>query len=127
MARRCTVKVTANFQRNLDSIQAFLAENDAQPAFAELLGQLFDSVIPNLESFPEMGIDFLARVPRSKQGVLRLDRLKARLDRSAVVRELIVGDYLILYVLRDPDVYLLAIKHHLQLSFDLQGHWGRDD
>jgi hypothetical protein len=53
--------------------------------------------------------------------------LKARLDQSAVVRELIVGDYLILYALRDPDVYLLAIKHHLQLSFDLQGHWSRDD
>ena len=48
MARRCTVKITANFQRNLDSIQAFLAENDAQPAFRELLGQLFDSV-PRLE------------------------------------------------------------------------------
>jgi hypothetical protein len=127
MARRCSVKITANFQRNLDTIQAFLAENDAQPAFRELLGQLFDSVIPNLESFPEMGIDFLARVPRSKQGLLRLDRLKARLDRSAVVRELIVGDYLILYALRDPDVYLLAIKHHLQLSFDLPGPWGRDD
>jgi plasmid stabilization system protein ParE len=127
MARRCTVRITANFQRNLDSIQAFLAEHDAQRAFAELLGQLFDTIIPNLESFPEIGIDFLARVPRSRQGLLRLDRLKGRLDRSAVVRELIAGDYLILYALRDPDVYLLAIKHHLQLSFDLQGHWGRDD
>jgi plasmid stabilization system protein ParE len=127
MARRCTVRITANFQRNLDSIQAFLAEHDAQRAFAELLDQLFDTVIPNLESFPELGIDFLARVPQSKQGLLRLDRLKARLDRSAVVRELIAGDYLILYALRDLDVYLLAIKHHLQLSFDLQGHWGRDD
>jgi plasmid stabilization system protein ParE len=127
MARRCTVRITANFQRNLDSIQAFLAEHDAAPAFAELLGQLFDTVIPNLESFPEMGMDFLARVPHSKQGLLRLDRLKARLDRSAVVRELIVGDYLILYALRNLDLYLLAIKHHLQLSFDLQGHWGRDD
>ena len=68
MARRCTVRITANFQRNLDSIQAFLAEHDAQRAFAELLGQLFDTIIPNLESFPEMGIDFLARVPRSRQG-----------------------------------------------------------
>ncbi len=96
-------------------------------AFAELLGQLFDTIIPNLESFPEIGIDFLARVPRSRQSLLRLERLKTRLDRSAVVRELIAGDYLILYALRDPDVYLLAIKHHLQLSFDLQGHWGRDD
>ena len=124
MAGRCVVRFTANFQRNLDSIEAFLAENDAQQAFGELLGRLFDTVIPNLESFPEIGIDFLARVPQSKQGLLKLDTLKARLGESAVVRELITGDYLILYTLLGPDLYLLVIKHHLQLSFNLKGHWG---
>ena len=124
MARRCTVRITANFQRNLDNIQAFLAEHDAEPAFAELLDRLFDTVIPNLEAFPEMGIDFLVRVPQSREGLLRLEGLKGRLGRSAALRELIVGDYLILYALRNLDVYLLAIKHHLQLSFDLKGHWG---
>src|SRR5262245_19128672 len=96
MAQRCVVRFTANFQRNLDSIEAFLAENDAQQAFGELLGRLFDTVIPNLESFPEIGIDFLGRVPQSRQGLLKLDTLKARLGESAVVRELIAGDYLIL-------------------------------
>jgi len=124
MPERCVVKFTANFQRNLDSIEAFLTENDAQQAFGELLGRLFDTVIPNLESFPEIGIDFLARVSQSKQGLLKLDSLKARLGESVVLRELIIDDYLILYALRGSDLYLLAIKHHLQLSFDLKGHWG---
>jgi len=124
MPERCVVKFTANFQRNLDSIEAFLTENDAQQAFGELLGRLFDTVIPNLESFPEIGIDFLARVSQSKQGLLKLDSLKARLGESVVLRELMIDDYLILYALRGSDLYLLAIKHHLQLSFDLKGHWG---
>ena len=39
------------------------------------------------------------------------------------VRQLIDGDYLILYLVRGDSVYLLAIKHHRQLSFDLMGHW----
>src|SRR5262249_16991261 len=104
MPERCVVKFTANFQRNLDSIEAFLTENDAQQAFGELLGRLFDTVIPNLESFPEIGIDFLARVSQSKQGLLKLDSLKARLGESVVLRELMIDDYLILYALRGSDL-----------------------
>jgi hypothetical protein len=123
MAERCVVRFTANFQRT-STVLAFLTENDAQQAFSELVGRLFDNVIPNLESFPEIGIDFLARVPQSRQGLLKLDTLRARLGESAVLRELITDDYLILYALRGPDLYLLAIKHHPQLSFDLKGHWG---
>jgi plasmid stabilization system protein ParE len=125
MGRRSTVRITENFQRNLESIQAFLAEHDAESAFEHLLADLFDTIIPNLESFPEIGFDFLGRVPLSQEGLLRVERLKRRLGRSAVLRELIAGDYLILYALRGLDVYLLAVKHHLQLSFDLKGHWGR--
>ena len=125
MARRGTVRITANFQRNLDSIRAFLADHDAESAFEHLLAELFDTVVSNLESFPEIGIDSLARVPQSREGLLRLERLKGQLGRSAVLRELIAGDYLILYALRDLNVYLLAIRHHFQLSFDLKGHWGR--
>ncbi len=125
MGRRSTVRITENFQRNLDSIQVFLADHGATPAFERLLADLFETVIPNLESFPEIGFDFLGRVPQSKEGLLRLGRLQRRLGPSTVLRELIAGDYLILYALRDLDAYLLAIKHHFQLSFDLKGHWGR--
>src|SRR5262249_19707922 len=124
MPERRGVKFTANFQRKLDSIEAFLTENDAQQALGELLGRLFDTRIPKLQSVSEIRVECLARVSQSKQGLLKLDSLKARLGESVVLRELMIDDYLILYALRGSDLYLLAIKHHLQLSFDLKGHWG---
>jgi plasmid stabilization system protein ParE len=125
MAARCTVRMTGNFQRNLDNIEAFLSERDAEGVFQRLLEDLFATVIPNLEAFPDIGPDFLVRVPQSRQGGLKVGELERRLGGNANLRELIVGDYLILYAVRDDELYLLAIKHHLQLSFDFRGHWGR--
>jgi ParE toxin of type II toxin-antitoxin system, parDE len=125
MPARVTVRMTANFQRNLDSICAFLGEYDSESTFERLLEDLFDLAIPNLESFPDMRVDFLSRVPASRQGRLRLTDLTRRLGNESNLRELILGEYLILYAVRGEALYLLAIKHHLQLSFDLPGHWGR--
>ena len=124
MPARVTVRLTANFQRNLDTIRAFLEEHYAASTFERLLKDLFDLVIPNLESFPSLGMDFLSRVPGSLQGKIKLADLTRRLGGHANLRELIFGDYLILYAVQDAQLYLLSIKHHLQLSFDLQGHWG---
>jgi len=92
MVSRGTFRITANFQRNLDSIRAFLAEHDAEPAFDDPLGRLFEIVIPNLESFPQLGIDLLARVPQSKESLLQVERLQRRLG-TASVRELTADDY----------------------------------
>jgi hypothetical protein len=33
--------------------------------------------------------------------------------------------YLVLYAVRDEQRWLLAIRHHEQLSYDLTGHWSR--
>ena len=33
-------------------------------------------------------------------------------------------DYLLLYVQSDETIYLLAIRHQRQLSFDFEAHWG---
>ena len=42
------------------------------------------------------------------------------------MREYVLKDYLLLYALIDgATVYLLSIRHHRQLSFDFEGHWGR--
>jgi hypothetical protein len=124
MAAPVTVRVTSNFQRNLDLIRTFLEAHDAGSAFERLLTELFDAVIPNLEH-PEIGMDFLSRTPHSLQGRGKLDQLARQLGNDANLRELIFGDYLILYAVRAEQLYLLSIKHHLQLSFDLEGHWGR--
>ena len=59
MTAKHTVKLTTNFERNLEEIEAFLVEAGAPHAFDALLDELTDTVVPNLESFPGMGRLFL--------------------------------------------------------------------
>jgi len=123
--RRRTVRIAKNFDNNLADIRRFLEEQQAPPEFQSLLEQLFETVIPNLERFPDMGVDFLAKLPHSMEGMMRPETLKQRLEKNTSLREYISGDYLVLYALRGDNIYPLSIKHHRQLSFDLKGHWGR--
>lgn len=125
MSRRRRVRITGNFDKNLADIRRFLEEQQAPQAFQSLIEELFETVIPNLERFPELGVDFLARTPRSTESAARLDTLKRRIGKRTGLREYISGDYLVLYALRGDSIYLLSIKHHRQLSFDLKAHWGR--
>ncbi|MDX1251243.1 MAG: type II toxin-antitoxin system RelE/ParE family toxin [Gammaproteobacteria bacterium] len=122
MRKKAVIRVTANFERNLEDIRLFLAENDAGQVFDVLLDHLFETVIPNLGRFPEMGRDFFARKPRSVEGYVRWEKLRKRLG-EASLREYLWSDYLLLYVMKEHQLYLLAIKHHRQLSFDLEGFW----
>jgi plasmid stabilization system protein ParE len=117
------VRITANFQANLDSIRQFLIDARAEAGFEPLLVHLFDEVIPNLARFPNMGRNFLSREPLSEEGRARLHVLRTRSGAGTEIREYIAGDYLILYALREPAVFLLSIRHHRQLSFDLGDHW----
>lgn len=55
--------------------------------------------------------------------------LQARLavvatNSAASLREYVMAHYLVLYMRADDDIFLLSIKHHRQLSFDFEGHWG---
>jgi len=121
------VKFTLNFERNLEEVEHFLAEIDAPRAFDELLDDLADHVIPNLERFPDMGRLFLARQPHSVEASGALERLHGQVaeqfTESITLREYILASYLILYARQAGTVYLLAIKHHRQLSFDFDSHW----
>jgi hypothetical protein len=47
------VKLTANFERNLEEVEAFLLDADAPQAFDALLDELMETVIPTLEHFPD--------------------------------------------------------------------------
>ena len=49
-----SVKLTANFERNLETIAGFLDKLDAQEAYDRLLDELNDTLIPNLERFPPL-------------------------------------------------------------------------
>lgn len=128
MTKKLIVRLTANFERNLADIETFLTEAEAPQAYDALLDELLDTVIPNLERFPGMGRPFLAVPARSVETTNSSDALRAKLlalttDPEAL-REYILTDYLVLYAQIDGNLYLLAIKHHRQLSFDFETHWG---
>ncbi len=129
MVKKPAVNFTVNFERKLESTELFLTEGDAPQAFDGLLDELLETVIPNLERFPEMGRPLLARQARSVETTNALARLRANLlalttDPEAL-REYVLKDFLLLYAQIGGAICLLAIRHHRQLSFDFEGHWGR--
>ena len=129
MTNRVTVKLTANFERNLADIEQFLTEAEAPQAFDGLIDELLGTVLPNLERFPELGRPFFNRAIGSAEASNAVAALKTKL--AGVVgasltslREYVMSHYLVLYVQVEDTLFLLSIKHHKQLSFDFEGHWG---
>ena len=121
--RRVEVFITANFERNLAQIREFLASMGAETAFEAMLDRLASALIPNLEQFPDLGADFMGRAPLSRDGQALFERVAEVAGASADLRQLIEGDYIVLYLVRADSLFLLSIRHHRQLSFDLAGHW----
>jgi plasmid stabilization system protein ParE len=119
---KAVVKFTANFEANLDSIEVFWTKNEAPQACDKLLDELDTTVVPNLAQYPLMGRLFLTQSARSVEALERLEEIK-HLTGHGELREFILSDYLILYTIIDSSVYLLAIKHHKQLSFDFKRLW----
>lgn len=120
------VKLTANFERNLDEIEQFLIEAEAASAYDGLLDELLSTVIPNLERFPAMGRSFLDRPLRSVEASNGVEALRSQLGKlggNAEIREYVLQHYLLLYAFTGEEVFLLAIRHHKQLSFDFQALW----
>lgn len=122
MARKITVKLTANFERNLEAIELFLVEADAPRVYDRLLDELADTLIPNLEHFPAMGRPFLERPVCSVEVANALAKLEKKLQGGELCEYFFV-DYLALYALFGEVIHLLSIKHHRQLSFDFQSLW----
>ena len=126
MTKLATVKLTANFERNLLEMETFLVEAEAPHAFDALLDELTDTVIPNLERFPGLGRLFLERPARSVEVANGVARLTAQLGSIATdgeLREYVMTHYLVLYARVRDTVYLLSIRHQRQLSFDFQSLW----
>jgi plasmid stabilization system protein ParE len=117
-----------NFERNLADIERFLTEAEAPQACDALLDDLLDTVIPNLGRFSGIGRHFFAQPARSVETTNALDALRAKLSALTpdpeALREYILDHYLVLYAQIDANLYLLTIRHHRQLSFDFQAHWG---
>jgi plasmid stabilization system protein ParE len=127
VAKKPVIKFTANFEKNLDEIERFLIEAQASQAYDGLLTELLETVIPNLERFPNMGRPFMLRPPGSVEATNALATLRTKLSSLTkdpqALREHVLKDYLLLYAQIGSAIYLLLIRHHRQLSFDLAGHY----
>jgi plasmid stabilization system protein ParE len=120
--KRLTPVFTENFATNLDAIREFLGD-EGREGLPRLLDRLAEDVIPTLAQFPRSGRPFLARPIGSLETRRALRRLRRGLKPGDDLREFVLDDYLVLYLIRDPAIIFLAIKHHRQLSFDLFRFW----
>ena len=59
-------------------------------------------------------------VVNSSEGV---QRDLAAISSGAELREYLLSHYLLLYIVDGEQLKLLSIRHHRQLSFDLQAMW----
>lgn len=129
-ASQASVRVTANFESNLARIASWWAEQEAPHAYLALLEELRDTVVPNLARHLRIGRRFFARAGGSIESRERVARIQGQFS-SIEVREVLSGDYLVLYGLTervskrgaDATVHLLAIRHHGELSFDFHDFW----
>ena len=126
------VRYTANFETNLQSIEIFWADNKFPAVYDRLLDELIDTVVTNLERHPRLGRSFMSRSPESVEAQAQQKRLQAKMAayaQPAVMREYVMTDYVVLYAVlnataaRPSVIHLVSIKHHKQLSFDLERLW----
>ena len=120
---RVSVAITANFERNLEAIREFLSQAGAEQAFDALIEDLDKRLIPALGRFPDLGASFVSKAPLSREGQVLFERVVALAGADADLRQIVEGDYVILYLVRGRSLFLLSIRHHRQLSFDFHGHW----
>jgi len=118
------VRFTDHFFDNLRSIETFYAKHDIGYAFDRVLSALFDTLIPNLERFPNMGRPFLEREARSIEGVKLREALLTKY-KGFTLREYLLERHAALYAVRGDTVYLLAIKDFRQISYDFARVWER--
>ena len=119
------IVATDNYRGNLDSIEAYWEACLFPAGNGRLLTELASTALVNLPNHPRMGRNFLQRQPVSVDSATRAQKLDALLRTlhtdagRAEVREYVMTDYLLLYALVGEVIYLLAIKHHKQLSFNV--------
>lgn len=113
------IRFTANVLANLGAIDAFLIQGGHPHGYDMLLAELDDVVLPNLSRFPRMGWLFLERKPDSVEAQRLHEAIKARLSVGDQIREYVMDDHLLLYLVNEEAVDLLAIRHHKQLAFDM--------
>ncbi len=119
------IRATANFEANLDSIEAYWDACQFPAGYDRLLTELANTALVHLQNHPRMGRNFMSRQPQSVEALARAQKLDALLSsvgtntETTEIREYVMTDYLLLYALAGNVIHLLAVKHHKQLSFDI--------
>lgn len=117
------IELTASFLQGVDAIETCLSEAGAGFVYDALLSDLQTAVFPNLARFPRMGCRYLDHRPQPSEALAAPESLPTGTANG--LREYIQGDDLILCTVRDDRriVFILASKHHRQLSFDFARLW----
>jgi hypothetical protein len=121
-AARTTVRLTANFESNLAHIETSWAHKQFPAGFDRLMAELLNTVIPVLENHPRLGRSFTERQAQTLQAQQKMQAVAVQLAKVAAdaeLREYVMTNYTALYALIANAIYLLAIKHHKQLTFDV--------
>jgi len=118
-------RFTENFSANLTAIEAFLGPR-RRPAYRRFLDHLFDDAIPSLCRFPQSGRSFLVHTIKSAKAKALTKELRKLLSKEDDLREFVMGEHLVLYLVRRGQAIFLAVKHHRQLSFDLKQFWSEE-
>ena len=119
------IRATANFEANLDSIDAYWDACQFPAGYGQLLTELANTALVHLQNHPRMGRNFMNRQSQSVEALARAQKLDALLSTVGTntevmeIREYVMTDYLLLYALAGNVIHLLAVKHHKQLSFDI--------
>lgn len=112
---RIRVRVSNNFERNLDAIRSFL---DDGARFEGVLTLALETVPELLQAHPRLGRDFFERQAKTVKGAAARRKL-ALAFKGMELRELVLDEHLILYVIDGAVLSLVAIKHHRQRTFQL--------
>ena len=115
-------RFTEKLSANLTAIEEFVAPH-SRTAFHRSLDRLFGELIPMLCRVPQSGRSFHTRAVKSLKAKTLTKVLRKLLNKGDDPRELVMDDYLVLYLVRQHQVIFLAVKHHRQLSFDLKRFW----
>ena len=124
------IRFSASFLARLDDIERYWLDRNFSSGFDFLLEELSERVLPMLERNPRLGRRFMARLPGSVQAQALHDALLIRLaaqGADADLREYVMDDYLILYMVAGQRLELLSVRHHKQLAFDLSDFLGMPD
>lgn len=110
MSRR-KITATANFARNLEGLRVFHTEHPG--GFERAVARLQDELLPLLRQQANVGRPY----ERGEPGRPIIENIRARRG-GGVLRELVVDDYVVLYLVTAKQVALMSIRHGRELDFD---------